>query len=381
MTKNIIFISEIQNPYISGSSTQIMSKNLLEGMTSNNHNVHFIALVDWDNDEEEILKYYKNYCNEITIIKSKLQLRKYKSKYIVQMKLLEHTLMKKEYIQINNFEGDYDLIISHSPSIESIKLAEKLKQKLKIPYFQYWSDPMAISGILPENLNFKRSHLFYIEKEMHKKADRVIFGTKTLYNFQKKIFNNNENFRYVDVSYNVEENVYSSKEINQSPLVFGYSGQYISSIRNITPLYRAFLEDISESVLKIVGESDLKLDETNRIRLDNKRYSQLEIKNIEKEFDVHVMLLNENCIQIPGKIFYNANAKIPLIVILDGPYKYDIKAYLESVGTFIYCENDSKDIARVIKKIEENYEHYCKCADEILSPSRVVNTLLSGGIN
>lgn len=381
--EKILFISEIQDPFTKGSSTQIMTENIIYGLKKIS-TVHFIAIVDWDSNKENIKEYFQNKVDKLTIIDSKLQIRKINNKYLRQLKLLKFSFGKYYNSELKNiYIEDYEKIISHSPSIESIKVSEALKKKSNrnIKDYQYWSDPLTLSGIYPDEVNFKRYLLFIIEKSMHKKADRIIFGTKTLYQNQKKLFNDN-NFRYSDVSYISceEETTYESQQ--NTTIKFGYSGQYKSNIRNIKALYDAFSEKkIKGLELIVVGDSDLELIEKENIKIINKRFSKNDIKKIEKDFDVIVTLLNQNCVQIPGKLFYNVNSEKPIIVILDGLVKENIKSYLENFERFIFVENNEEEISKLLLNFNLNHLKIDnKTAKRMLSPSIVSNQILQGGL-
>ena len=67
------------------------------------------------------------------------------------------------------------ILISHSPSAESILLCKEIKKKYSsIKFIEYWSDPIALSGIYPENFNIKRYPLYFIEKHLLKYADKIV---------------------------------------------------------------------------------------------------------------------------------------------------------------------------------------------------------------
>jgi len=380
--KNVIFISEIQDPYNQGSSTQIMTENIIKGLNKN-ANVHFIAIVDWDNDIQNIENYFENIVYKLTIIKSQLELRKIKNKYLRQLKLLYFSIKSYSVKNLSDIDlEEYDTVITHSPSIESIRVSDFLfeKEKIKIKKYQYWSDPIALSGVYPEQVKLKRMILFLIEKLMHKKADKIIFGTKVLYQNQKKIFKN-EKFRYSDVSY-IEEEEEEIRNKEKGKIVFGYSGQYNSKIRDIRPLYNVFFNNtIENSELFIVGDSDLNLVGQSNVKVSDKRYSQNEIKKIEEKFDVIIVILNKSCIQIPGKVFYNVKSEKPIIVITDGLVKEEIKQYLLNFERFIFVENNEFEIYKLISNFNKEFsEVNNNTAKVLLAPSRVSKQILNGGL-
>jgi len=378
--KKIIFISEIQDPETQGSSTQIMTRNILEGFKDNNFQVIFIAITDRDCNDFSVRENFKNLVDEIIIVKSQLELRFIKGKFNRLIKMIKSQYfykLKNKLIEKIEIETD-DLLITHTPSIEAILIANKFKEKNNnVEFIQYWSDPLALSGIYPEDLNIKRYIHFRIERKLLKSADKIVYGTKTLFLHQKKLFMNYKNrMSYIDVSYQ-STNIDTLKK-HVEKYTIGYTGQYQKSTRNIEPLYNVF-KSYKEADLLICGNGDISLEETSNIKVINKRYSQNQIGNIEKEIDVIVGLLNSNCIQIPGKIFYHTHTNKSILVILDGKYSNQIYEYLKSFNRFVFCENNEDSIKKALNKIISIDYKVNKDQIKYLSPKYISLKLSEGG--
>ena len=375
MNSKIIFISYIQDPYTAGTSTQIMTLNLLQGLGKIGMHITFVAIVDDEKSSGNIIKCYSVYADNIIIIKSRIgdvKHYKYIQLWMNFRGLTQSSLYKKDVEKIS--VEDDDIIISHSPTLEAIPIADELKKKnKKVRYIQYWSDPYALSGITPEAFNLKRIPFYFLEKYALSKSSEIVYGTKTLCDIQKKLYNTQaQKMRYIDVSYC--ENELIEKQASSNNL-FGYSGNYFSDIRNIMPLYNAF-KDMTDEKLLIIGSGDVCIQNTGNIQI-LKRVPQTEIVKYENKMDILICILNTNCIQIPGKIFYNTNSNKPILVILDGPYKNEIKEYLISFNRFEFCENEKNSIKAAVKKILSNEEHINFRGIDRLSPQCIAKQLLA----
>ena len=190
--KNIIFVAEVRNPYIKGSSTQIMTYNLLAGLKAYADNLVFIAILDRGCPKKPIFKYYKELANTIIPVYTRTNLEPYNGrKYMQLVNTLKAYATSFRYKKIANYKKlkANTTLISHAPSEECIFICNEIKKKYPhMKYIQYWSDPIALSGIYPEKFNIKRYPMYFIEKSLLKKADKIVYGTKTLMDFQKVMY-------------------------------------------------------------------------------------------------------------------------------------------------------------------------------------------------
>lgn len=367
--KNVVFVTEIKAlSNKEATSTHIMSYNLLKGFKDNECKITLIAIYTGDDEQsEEIKKYYASITDRVFCVKSRIGNNL--SKYSQLIKMFYYTFLSKKHKKDIPSEIDLNdsILISHNPSIESICLCKYLKNKCS-KYVQYWSDPIAISGILPEDLSIKRVAHKVIEKKCLSYADKIIYGTKVLLDAQKTIYKKYANkMDYIDISY-IEKNKTTTTKPNNR---FLYAGNYYSSIRNIYPLYQAF-NDFKLGELTIYGSSDLQLSSTECVKV-NGRISLDQLTEIENEYYNIVCVGNVNCLQIPGKIFYDMNKNKNILVVLDGKYKEEIKSYLDSYNRFITCYNTAEAIKEAIQQLEKNKLNN-EYALENYSPKMIIKT-------
>ncbi len=380
MKKNILFVSEIKDPYYKDfSSTQIMTNNIIDGLIQAAEHMTFVALVDANCNEKNVIEYYSRKVDKVYIIHSHLNLTLTDNKYIKLARVVQSWKFsgqyKKDLEALFQEENNFDLLISHSPTVEVISISKQIQEKFKLNYIQYWSDPYAVAGILPENMGIKRVVQKCLEKSMLKIADDVVYGTRTLMEFQKEIFPELANkMRYVDVSYCDMAGSEEKKDSDKLQII--YSGDYYTSIRNIEPFYEA-AKEIENCHFRIIGKSDLKLDTTDDVEVLERRPYQ-EVLKYENESDVIVCLLNHSCVQIPGKIFYRVNAKQHILIILDGAYQEKFRNYLESFGRFEFCENNKESIKKCISEIVKKPALVETQLLEQLSAKRVGEEIVNG---
>ena len=375
----IIFVSEIQDPYTRGSSTQILTENLLQGFKEAGHDIFFIAIYDSNNDANNIVNYYKKYTRDIIMVKSQMNLTtiaNHKYKQLFQI-IKGFTLYNKYMKIIPKIDVAHKTVLfSHTPSLEAGLICKALKKLYQFEkYIQYWSDPYALSGIYPENISIKRWPSYFIEKALLKIADSIVYPGKPIFLAQKKLYKKYSNKMHcVNYSYSCR-NKTSVSHNSEAKLLFGYLGDYMSSIRNIKPLFKAFIS-LDSADLLVCGTGDVTPDNSNNIMIE-KRVSQNEIIEIESKLDVFICIINHSCLQLPGKIFYQANCNKIILIILDGKYKDLFYNYLSSFNRFVFCDNNEESIKQAAKKICQGE---CKvdlsCIDK-LSPKYVAECILN----
>lgn len=373
----VVFVSEARDPYQFGSSTQIMTYNLLYGLKAISSKVIFIAIIDNGNNIEAVREYYKLVVDEFIPIYSKINLEAYsRNKYKRLFKLIKSSFtsfLYKKFAKSITIKNDY-VLLSHSPSVETILLCKEIRAYHKpLKYIQYWSDPITISGIYPSDLNLKRLPYYLLEQYLLSLGDEIVYGTKLLYDGQHKLFKQYKHkMRYVHVSYSPTTK--NEKSEFTKPYTYGYTGNYTKEIRNILPLYNAF-HSFLDANLFICGTGNVKLESTNNITVHN-RYPQGEISAIEATLDIFICICNYSCLQIPGKVFYQANSNKVILVILDGKYKRRIKSYLEEFQRFEFCYNNVESIVKALKRIQNKYPKVSHESIYKLSPEFVANQLL-----
>lgn len=375
MGKRIIFIAEMRNPKTEASSTQIMTRNLLHGFCEISDDVIFVPVIADDKDKKDIRDYYISICNHIIFAK---ETSKYKKRIIgrqiiwLKNSVLPHkNCVPDEMIKVIN---DDTVVVSQSPSVDTAVICKKLKKMYpRIQYIQYWGDPLALSLITPAEYTIKRSILKLIEKILHKSADKVVFGTESLYKAEIELFPSIKKKAFACCVAYMPEAVSTQRQ--NSLIRFGYFGNYYSNIRNLKPLHEAFT-NVDGAELIICGLTDMNLAESKNITVMG-RIPQNRVEEYEEQLDVEICVLNSVGIQIPGKIFYHTNTSKLILVILDGPRKQEIKNELDKSHRFIFCENNVSDINRVINDIISGKYNNMDYNTEYYSPESVCRQILN----
>lgn len=371
----IIFVAEMRNPNTNASSTQIMTSNLLYGFKSLCEELIFVPVISDENDANDIREFYSSSCTEIIFLKQKTT---FESNLILrQLSMCKEAYIPGEYViptGLSKYLRESTVIVSQSPTIDTILVSKQIKSKYpRTRYIQYWGDPMALSGIIYEEYNLKRSLLKAIERQVHKFADKIVFGTESLFREQIKLYPEIEKIAsFCDVAYNPQSR---GEYEGAKEFICGYFGNYYSSIRNIVPLYNAF-GSIKNSKLVICGSSDLNLESTKNVTV-MKRIPQSRVETEEAKTNIEICILNRVSAQIPGKLFYHTNTDKPIIVILDGPRANNMRTELERSHRFIFCDNDEASIKETISGIINMPIHTGLAERGYYSPSRVCSQILS----
>lgn len=374
----VTFVSNVRNPYEYASSTDVMTRNLLLGLRDAGARVHFVAIADSDEVREEVARWYSVAVDKLTIIVSRLRIPREADKFHRLRRMLYGALFPRK---VWRTLGDIELplgaiIISHSPSIESVMVAEALRVgRPDTEYVQYWSDPIALSGINPEEFGFRRYPFWLVEWLVLRRAPMIVYGTRTLMRFQARMFPKvARRMASIDVCYSPGE--VESPRREGADIVFGYIGGADARYRNILPLYDYFCDN-GKARLRICGAiSPLPVrPPTPNVELMG-RVPQAEVAGVEADVDVFVCLLNHNCIQVPGKIFYQAGTRKHVIVVLDGTHSRELAAYLESFDRFILCENNQQSIGVAVERIMTGQVAPRQVAPARLAPRAVAESLL-----
>ena len=378
MCKTIYFVSVIRSLDVEVTSTYIMTSSLLEGIKKSGNKLVFFAICEYSSEMDKITAYYSDVADKVIALPSRFH---YRNKFKQMLALLYHSVFidfyKTAIMDVLGIDDSSpDLIISHSPSYESVCYGRVLKSIYKnTPYYQYWSDPIALSGITPEAFGVKRIPFKWIEHKAIQSCDRIIYGTKTLMQFQKELFPDvSQNMRYVDVSF-VDEKQNNSGKPHCHKLL--YAGNYFSSFRNLKPLVDA-VSQMPDYSLDVYGSGDFIDVKACNIRFVG-RVSREKLSEIEPEYDCYVCIMNHSCIQIPGKLFYDMNKPAKIIVVLDGKYRTVFRDYLESYSRFIFCDNSVEDLKRTINTIDSYTIDYDWLKSKF-SPEKIALDLINGGL-
>lgn len=256
------------------------------------------------------------------------------------------TLVSK--VSKNFIKEKFDLIISSSDPKSSHLIAERLIElnpNITKKWIQYWGDPFVgdinKNSIIPSNV-IKRE-----EKRLIGLCDEVVYVSPfTLEQQQKNYPEYKDKMKFVPIPY-IEEKIFT--KVSNSKITLGYFGDYKSSDRNIKPLYDAIIKD-NDCYLNICGNSDIKLEVKENVSIRPRQKMNV-VEELEKNSDILVCICNKKGTQIPGKIYHYAATNKPILIILDGDKKEELRKYFESFNRYKLCENTEEDIIKAIKDI------------------------------
>lgn len=288
----------------------------------------------------------------------------------------------KNVLKLNIEYDRYQYIISISDPKSSHRIVlELIKKKLiKHPeerWIQYWGDPWAIDimGGKKGNRRIKKE-----EEKIIGLSKKTIYTSPFTLGYQKECFSRyKEKMSYVNQPC-IEGNSNMNESMQRMDYIL-YAGSYGTKYRNISNIYSCCKKN--KYRLKIAGKSDdIVFKDCENIEILGKVQLDAAIR-MEQEASILVCVCNLRGTQIPGKIFYQAGYKKPIIIVVDGEYKEKMREYFSSFNRYIICNNSEEDIRDAIKtaykEIETNREYVLDerfretyCADKILKKTTEV---------
>ena len=265
----------------------------------------------------------------------------------------------------------FDLIISSSDPKSSHLLAEKIIQlnpDITKMWIQYWGDPFC--GDINRNTIIPDFFIKREEKRLIKKCDKVVYVSPFTLERQQKIYKEyKEKMVFVPIPF-LKEKVY--KNVKNEKVVLGYFGDYNSKDRNINHLYNVVKENIKLE-LNICGNSDITLKEKENIKIKTRQKTSI-LTSLEEVVDILICICNRSGTQIPGKIYHYAATNKPILIILDGQNRKELKRYFEDFDRFELCNNHEKDIEKAILNIINSKKNY-KPSD-LLEPKHIAQNIV-----
>ena len=262
-------------------------------------------------------------------------------------------------------EYEYVLAVS-DPKTTHIAAQKLIAQGLKCNKFiEYWGDPLygdiTLKSIYPA---FVYKH---IEKKLLSIADKIVYTSPFTLSEEQKLYPKLKGkMIYTPTAY-LEERILPPRS---GKYTVGYYGAYPSNVRNIIPLYEAGKKMESVIDLKIVGNSDLMLENTGNIEV----YPRGDISAFEEITDLFVCVLNKNGTQIPGKLYHYAAYNRPVLVIEDGDYASKMHDYICSFNRYYTCKNEADDIKACIEHIMKSDKQWMPFVE--MNSMHVINTIL-----
>lgn len=267
----------------------------------------------------------------------------------------------------------YDLIISSSDPKSSHLFAGKVieKSKCTLPWIQIWGDPF-VGDITRKNIKITEK-VAREESRLLKEADRVIYVSHPTLIEQKKRYQDYASKMFYVPSPYLNKVIYNIKKpYDVSQMIMVYCGDYNSDVRNIIPLYKAAKK--TGARLIICGISDLKLDETDNIKIYS-RISYDRVKEFERNADVLVHLSNLYGSQIPGKIYQYSGTNKSILFILDGDKESLARAF-RKYDRYIFQENNEREIIKFINEFVKDRANTNYLPVEDFSPRTVAGKIL-----
>ena len=376
----IIFVSFLTPIQMDATSTDITTDGIIKGLYQNNNKIILVLFANEITDDYKSLieNAYINMVDKIIYIKSSIGKNKGKYSYLLKLYLnliFNKNKYKKIILDILNEIDNDTIILSHSPTLDSIMFCRELKKYCKSNlWIQYWSDPITLSGINPENYSIKRLPFKALESYSLSLADEVVYGPKTLMFYQSNFFPKfKHKMRGVDLFF--IENNYSLFDNDINSNYFLYAGNYYKYSRNIQILFNSFQELGDRYNLIVYGSGDQSPPNCNNIII-MERVSPNDLYSIERKYTNIICLMNSRSIQIPGKIFYNMNNRVNILVIVDGIHGSKLKEYLESYNRFILVNNDLNSIKDGIKMMS-NFHYNLDYINNNYSPKKIVKEILN----
>ena len=235
----------------------------------------------------------------------------------------------------------YKYVISVSdPKPAHIAMRNLIRQGLSYEkWIEYWGDPMAID--ITNKSIYPKFVYKIIEKKLFDKCDSLVYTSPFTVEEQKTMYPNYAaKMKYVPTAY-IEKKLIGN---HSGKYTVGYYGAYNSYVRNIMPLYEACAQ-MDDIQLTIVGNSDLTLEEKKNISI----HPRGNIDQYEQDTDLFVCVLNATGTQIPGKAYHYAATNKPVLIILDGERKEDLRRFFEKFNRYEICENSVEEITRAIR--------------------------------
>lgn len=369
---NILFVTLC--PVNLSTSAMLRNKALIQGFINNGSKVSILTIegseensfydesIAWNKDIS-IIKLNSNLAYTSLLKEEKNTLGTIKKKIIPIIRKVYHcfnvfdnTISIAKAAEPSGLPNDYyDLIISSSdPKSSHIAVKRLIKKGLKYDrWIQYWGDPLTLD--ITRKNKYPISFLKRIESNIFTQADAIIYVSPLTLEKQKSLFPSHATrMKFIPIPY-LEPKIYNKKK--SSKVKIGYFGDYPSGIRNLLPFYEACEKQVDEIEVEIVGNSDLSLSNTDNIMVLGRK-TRNQVEHMEEQSDILVCLLNKSGTQIPGKLYHYAATDKPILVILDGEYKKEIKSYLNTFNRYFFCENNERSIYHTINEIKNTERSY-----------------------
>lgn len=265
--------------------------------------------------------------------------------------------------------SEYDLVVSNSSPAASHKLVQLLLRAERISckrWIQIWEDPW-----YADLYSSRNEAVFQEEHALLSAATEIYYVSPLTLEYQKELFPDcGEKMKHIPLPY-----LDFSEEERTAQMSFGYFGDYYSHTRNLLPFYQALRE--SGCVGKIYGDSDLKLESSDKITISGRVTLNI-LAEVQSKIGVLVHLCNLRGGQIPGKVYHYSATNKPILFILDGTVDEQrrLRAYFGQFNRFYFVKNQKDQIYKAILDLSQHPEIFRKSKVEAFSPKNVVASFL-----
>ncbi len=372
-------------PIEANSSAMMRNLAVVKGLISNEHEVDFLTIptnkynvIISDNNFKKIniirTKGNKAYDSITTVSYGKTK----KMKEIIigilrkvyhKLSIFNYTYRIAKEISMEDLNClEYDIVISSSdPKTSHIAVNNLRKQGLRYKkWIQYWGDPLTLD--ITNKSIYPKWILKILEGWMLKQADSIVYVSPFTYKEQTTMFPDlAHKMCFYPIPYKEVKNY---PQTNNSKFIVGYYGDYKSEYRDIIPLFHSCV-DLNEDVdLVIMGNSDFKLPTADNVEI----HPRGDVSEYEANTDLLICILNKKGTQIPGKIYHYAATNKPILVLLDGDHKEEMREYLESFNRYFICDNTTEEISKMIQDIIRSPKEYTASMD--FAPEKIAENIL-----
>ena len=369
---NLLVVCNLVKPSKYNGSVQMITVSMIRGLYKLNHDVSIIALIDDIQDAEDIDNAIDSYWSVIKYIPLNYKMKSNLSDYIISTAdsfVPNYYKCPKDII-----EKEYDAVIAICGLSACLNVANNLFKTNKIhKYIQVYTDPIALKNY---NRSFKSNisniYRIILSKKFLKTCNYAYYLGDPMANYQKSLMVKYKNI--IDSYCGVYSDLYPEDYSKQFNYNLGYFGSFDPKIRDIKPLIEA-MRFLPEFKLSIFGNGNLEAIPPKNVFLSNERSPHSEIIKKELESDIYICIMNHSNYSLPGKLFYLAATKIPILVIIDKS-QIDLKKYLEKFDRYIIVNNDPLEIVEAVRKTS-NVNVNNSIAKHVMSPEFVMNKIVS----
>ena len=359
---NILFITS--HPVNSTASSSIRNKNLITGFLQKKIGITLICpesdgdYLDIFNDISNIefktyklnprLKQIKDRNDPskpsllTLLIKSALKIYR---KFSI-LKMAGQSLKYTDNIEIDG--AHFDLVITSSDPIASHLFFKKIMHRISYnKWCQYWGDPLAYD--ITNTTLIPKFYRKYFEFNILKEADTIVYVSPFTLKLQSDIYPKLKEKMYFIPPASQAEVLYKNVE-NDERILISYTGGYNSIVRDIMPLYKALSNSSNKNIKLIIsGPTDVILESNENIII-NDTVSLSQVREIEKESDLIVIIMNKIGTQIPSKLYYTASTNKDILVLINNEND-SLSKYLKQFNRYDLCLNNEDAILNYLKNL------------------------------